>query len=152
MIFNVQFRVGDGDRITEDWHALACLSTLTLEFKLWEQGTDPLLLDGALAQRLGRDGRAPEGLRAVFDHRAMREWYDDLIVHGERTFIKSHYGAERVGVLENTGKMMEVMGKEMTKKMEESGAMDAILAKLRADGMHDMANGLEECRRRTRGG
>ncbi|KAI0749331.1 hypothetical protein C8Q80DRAFT_1269228 [Daedaleopsis nitida] len=150
VVFSAQFRLGDGDTITTDWEAFERLSCASLAFSLWEQGADPCLLDDILAQFLGRNGHAPEGLRMPFDHPTMVDFYHDYLVYGEEAFIRSHYGAERVEILKKSSRMVELLGKGLTRQLEDSMDMDAMIAQLRASGLQDMADGLDECRRRLR--
>ncbi|TFK94049.1 hypothetical protein K466DRAFT_477419 [Polyporus arcularius HHB13444] len=149
VIYRTQFRVGDDDRIATDFEALGRLCGLSIPFKLWEQGSDPLLLDNMLSQHIHNDGHSPQGIVATIDRPALYEFYADYIERGEEAFIESHFGKERVEALRRQSQRMERMGTRTMQTIERTGEIDLLIAGLRSSGLQDAADRFESLRARA---
>ena len=140
VIFNAQFRVGDGDLISKHWEALACLETILIPYAIWDGTSSPATLVSSLPQAdkqpMSGMGRA---LRARFDQPAVKAYYADYIEHGEEAYIRSHFGDARADMTLGAEKMVEMMGEMLLGSVAQAGNTSVLVQRLRDMGMGDIA-------------
>ena len=139
-IFNLQFRVGDGENITKDWQAMECLETFRIPYVLWDGTSDPSTFVSSLplaqtpslvpASEMESPTRS---LSVRFDQPAVTEHYSEFIEHGEEAYIRSHFGDARLSMVRNTQSLLGMF-------LEQNGTMEVMLDHLRTMGMGDLAD------------
>lgn len=147
VIYNLQFRVGDGDSVAKDWEALRCLETIHVPYAIWDGTSSPSSLASYLPlvqnQSSASAGASSEGkgqsLRAPFNQRAVTAHYADYIEHDEEAYVRSHFGDERTDMARNADNMMAMMGEMLLGSVAQAGNTDLLAQRLRDMGMDELA-------------
>ncbi|PIL35614.1 hypothetical protein GSI_02342 [Ganoderma sinense ZZ0214-1] len=144
VILHLQFRVGDGDRISKDWEGLSLCETIRIPYAVWDGAALPasLLSSLPLAQTptpTSADGLG-KALRAGFNQRAVRAHYADFIERGEEAYIRAHFGDARADMVRSGERMMEMMGEMLLGQVAQAGGTDVLVQRLRDMGMGDIAD------------
>ncbi|KAI0707395.1 hypothetical protein C8Q76DRAFT_589504, partial [Earliella scabrosa] len=93
VVFHAEFRLGNGDTITNVVAALSRLRHLVLPWYTLDSSTVDDLINGT-----SRGPPVPDDIAKVqvqyveFDRPTIRAYYDDLLEHGAEVFDESHYG------------------------------------------------------------
>ena len=128
-ILHLQFRVGDGERITKDWEAFSLLDTLHIPYTLWDGTSNPasLVPSLVLAQSSDPTPESPaKSVRIQFNQRAVKEHYADFIQHGEQAYVRSHFGEERANMAAQAEDMMTMMGEMMLNSVAQNGGTNVL--------------------------
>ncbi|KAI1797157.1 hypothetical protein LXA43DRAFT_982973 [Ganoderma leucocontextum] len=146
VILHLQFRVGDGDRISKDWEAMGVCETIRIPYAIWDGTAAPASLVPSLplAQTpvpVPSDGPG-RSLRAPFNQRDVKAHYADFIERGEEAYIRAHFGDERADMVRSGEKMIEMMGEMLLGQVAQAGGMDVFAQRLRDMGMGDIADKL----------
>ncbi|RPD60038.1 hypothetical protein L226DRAFT_613017 [Lentinus tigrinus ALCF2SS1-7] len=139
-IFRVQFRVGDGDTISKDWEALACLETIVIPYAIWDGTSSPATLASSLPQADTQPSSGPgRALHARFDQAVVKTHYAEYVEHGEEAYIRAHFGDARADMTSGAEKMMEMMGEMLLGSVAQAGNTGVLVQRLRDMGMNDIA-------------
>ncbi|EIW57518.1 uncharacterized protein TRAVEDRAFT_48557 [Trametes versicolor FP-101664 SS1] len=142
VIIQLQFRVGDDDRIFKDWVALGALEAIFLPWAPWDGTTTPAALAASLptAQVPASGAEGSRLLRAPFDQRAVRTHYADFIEHGEEAYMRSHFGDARADMSRSIDDMLTMMGRLFGWNGAQGEDTELMEQHLRDIGMGDIAD------------
>ncbi|KAM5535972.1 hypothetical protein V8D89_010412 [Ganoderma adspersum] len=139
-ILHLQFRVGDGDRVSKDWEALGACEMIRIPYAIWDGTAPPISLASSLPLAQAPTSGTGKALRAGFNQRAVRAHYADFIERGEEAYIRVHFGDARADMVQSGERMMEMMGKMLLGQVAQAGGTDVLAQRLRDMGMGDIAD------------
>ena len=162
VIYNFQFRVGDGDRIAKDWEALGCIESLRIPYALWDGTAAPTSLIPSLvlaqsplppspstppsaASSSSSSSTPPPSAHSVtakLDQRAVRAHYADFVERGEEAYMRSHFGDARADMARSAEGVMAAMGEMLLGEVARAGNTGVLVQRLRDMGMADLADKL----------
>lgn len=148
-VFQLQFRIGDDDTISNDWQALHALESISIPWVPWDNANPDAFTAGFTALSLpGLQGSPPvyfpELLSAPFDHAAVDHYFEDLVQNGQDAFLCSHVGAASTVMSNTVNNTMVTMADRLLNRVIEKGNMDVLLERLRACGRHDLVEKLSQ--------
>ncbi|RDX57373.1 hypothetical protein OH76DRAFT_1395171 [Lentinus brumalis] len=138
VVMQLQYRIGDGTDIRRDWSALACMQSLILPiFAPWDDKRPPDVYDRALTEYLKGKIEHLLGIRCDLKADPLEDYYGDLIYHGDRKFVESHYGKEHADALERKHNEVFEHEEEMARtfRMMGGGTLDAFVEHCKRSGL-----------------
>ena len=135
---NAQFRLGNSNNITKDFHALAALQSLTIPFAPCDPPPAP---SPATKMKLKPDVQPNSGLALTvrFEQDALLAYYADAITKGDEAHMESHFGKERALIMRKMEELMLQEGRAMWEEAEAAGNADEMLERFRLAGLDDAA-------------
>ncbi|OJT03812.1 hypothetical protein TRAPUB_5542 [Trametes pubescens] len=145
VVFQLQFRVGDGDTISKDWEALSALEALFVPWVPWDGVQEPATLAMSLPTVQSSpyaDGTSTLGrlLRVPFDQRAIKDYYADFVERGEHAYLESHFGRGPASTMQTSDSSMNAMVTEMIRRIVREGNISAFIERMSDAGMENLVD------------
>ncbi|OJT10743.1 hypothetical protein TRAPUB_12737, partial [Trametes pubescens] len=145
VVLHLQFRVGDGNKITKDWEALSTLEAVFLPWVLWD-GVTPLSNIAASLPTVQSSSSVESSqacgqlLCAPFDTQAVHHYFAHFIQSGQNAYMESHLGSARADLATTMDHSTFVMGDRLLRGIAQAGNLHVLVRRLREAGMDNVVD------------